>query len=175
MPVSREGLVRLTLSLLALFSVTCTAPAPEAQTLNAGPSEDLGAAAGTSAALQWLHVIVDRLPQCPYGIPFERPMVIELLWDDVLVASADSAGTSNDVESLRVALHVPQAQSGRYTLRIGQCPSLSDPQAALACESPEWVSERTVRLVPAGIDAPVTVHPGTIRTVCRDGSTAQYP
>jgi hypothetical protein len=172
---SREVVVRLTLSLLALFSVTCTAPSPEAQTPNAGPSRESGATAGSSAALQWLHVIVDRLPQCPYGIPFERPMVIELLWDDVLVASADSAGTSNDVESLRVALHVPQAQPGRYTLRIGLCPSLSDPQAALACESPEWISERDVRLAPAGIEAPITVHPGTIRTVCRDGSTAQYP
>jgi hypothetical protein len=171
MRVSHEVAVRFTVPLLALYFVTCTSQTPLAQLAGSTPESSQGG----PTTLPWLHVIVDRLPQCPYGVPFERPMVIELLWDNLLVASADSAGTSNDIESLRVALHVPQAQPGRYTLRVGLCPSLSDPQAALACSAPEWISERTVHLVPAGMHAPVTVNPGIIRTVCRDGSSAQYP
>jgi hypothetical protein len=37
------------------------------------------------------------------------------------------------------------------------------------------VERTTVRLQPAGIEQPITVHPGRMRMRCLDGQTAYFP
>lgn len=121
----------------------------------------------------YLHVIVKRLPQCDYGIGLERPLRVELVAQDRVVATAHHSGIYTGEESLWVAFHVPVAHPGRYRIRFGACPSLrDDPAAAVACEPIEWVASTTVSLTPRGIDEPEVVEYYRLGGTCMDGRRA---
>ena len=111
----------------------------------------------------YLHVVLRRLPQCAYGVSFERPVRVDLL-----------AGTYMGEESLDVSLYVPEAVPGRYLLRVGLCPSMSeDPEASVACEPVEWIGQTRSFLRPSGIDAPQVVEYYRWSLRCRDGERAR--
>lgn len=123
-----------------------------------------------------LHVVLDRLPQCAYGIGLARPVRIELRQAGRLVTAAMTSGISTDVESLRVSLYAPMAQAGLYEVHIGLCPPLRDDAAAtLACDDVEWIEVVRARLRPEGYESPQTIHPRRLRMECLDGQTAYYP
>ncbi len=108
----------------------------------------------------YLHVIVQRLPQCDYGIGFEQPLRIDLLRRRQVLATSWHSGVNTGESSLDVPFHVEEALPGRYTIRFGRCPSLiDDPAGAAACEDVDWVARHRVRLVPRGAratEAPVS-------------------
>lgn len=114
-----------------------------------------------------LHVLVQRLPQCDYGVGYEQPLRIELLHHGEVVATSWHGGTYTGEESLLVPLHAPDALPGRYTIRFGRCPSLvDDPAAAAACEDPDWFRRVRVRLRPAGMAEPQVVEYYRVRARC---------
>ena len=143
-----------------LFSRLCTT----------GLCTTFACAAGTPDGERgYLHVVVERLPQCDYGIGYEQPLRIDLLLGDELVATQFHSGIYTGDESLEVALHAPDAVAGRYTLRFGRCPSLiDDPIAAVACAEPDWFRRKRVRLAPGGIDEPRVVEYYRVRASCLD-------
>ncbi len=115
----------------------------------------------------YLHVIVDRLPQCEYGVGFEQPLRIDLVLRGEVVATQFHSGIYTGEDSLKVALHAPDAAAGRYTIRFGRCPSLiDDPLASVACEDPDWVRQTRVRLTPRGIENPEIVEYYRLRARC---------
>jgi hypothetical protein len=115
----------------------------------------------------YLHVIVERLPQCDYGIGYEQPLRVDLILGNDIVATQFHSGIYTGEESLKVALHAPEAVAGRYTIRFGRCPSLiDDPLGSVACEDPDWVRRTRVRLTPAGIDQPQVVEYFRLRAQC---------
>lgn len=120
------------------------------------------------AVPEHLHVLVDRLPQCPYGVGYEQPLRVDLLDPDGRVAATTyHSGTYLGEASLQVPLHAPEALPGRYTIRFGRCPSLlEDPRASVACEDPEWVSRMRRRLTPAGMANPQVVEYYRLRAEC---------
>lgn len=116
-----------------------------------------------------LHVVVQRLPQCEYGVGYEQPLRIEMLYRGEVVATSWHGGTYTGEESLQVPLHVADALPGRYLIRFGRCPSLVDaPEAAVACENPDWVRRFRVRLRPAGMANPQVVEYYRVRARCLD-------
>ena len=118
---------------------------------------------------QHLHVIVDRLPQCEYGVGYEQPLRIDLVHDGEVLATSFHSGMYTGEDSLRVPLHVPEAHAGRYRIRFGRCPSLvTDPTAAVACESPDWFKTLRTRLQPSGITEPQVVEYYRVRARCMD-------
>jgi len=128
-------------------------------------------AGGSERSEGYLHVVVDPIPQCPYGTGYERPLRIELEDRERVVASALTAGMYTGEDALKVSLHVPVAQGGRYRLRFGRCPSmLDDPLGSVACEDVEWVDRMTLRLEPGGIGTPRIVRPVHLRARCIDPS-----
>ena len=115
----------------------------------------------------YLHVIVERLPQCDYGIGYEQPLRVDLMLGGDVVATQFHSGIYTGEESLEVGLHAPEAVAGRYTIRFGRCPSLiDDPLGAVACEDPDWVRRTRVRLAPAGIESPQIVEYYRLRADC---------
>lgn len=125
------------------------------------------AAGDADAEPGYLHVVVERLPQCEYGIGYEQPLRIDLLLRDELVATQFHSGIYTGDDSLEVALHAPDAVPGRYTIRFGRCPSLiDDPMEAVACENPDWFRRTRVRLTPGGIDDPRVVEYYRVRADC---------
>lgn len=130
--------------------------------------------ANRDATPQHLHVIVQRLPQCDYGVGFERPLRVELLLRDEVVATTYHSGMYTGEASLNVPLHAPDALPGRYTIRFGQCPSLlTSPLEAVACETPEWTRRTRVRLTPAGMENPQVVEYYRVRATCLPTPEAQ--
>lgn len=125
------------------------------------------AARPADAPRGYLHVIVERLPQCDYGVGFEQPLRVDLMHGGDVVATQFHSGIYTGEDSLEVALHVPDAQAGRYTIRFGRCPSLiDDPLAAVACDDPDWVRQTRARLTPRGIENPQTVEYYRLRARC---------
>ena len=121
------------------------------------------------ATPEHLHVIIDRLPQCDYGVGYEQPLRIELLDRDGVVASTYHSGLYTGERSIQPALHVANALPGRYRIRFGRCPSLvDDPAAAATCEDPRWFRTVRTRLRPQGIDSPVVVNYYRVRARCLD-------
>jgi hypothetical protein len=130
-----------------------------------------GAAPG---AADYLHVIVERLPQCDYGIGFEHPVRVDLMSQDTVLATSYHSGIYTGEASLAVALHVPRANPGRYRIRFGQCPSLADdPAASVACSPVDWVAETSAVLTPAGIESPQIVEYYRLDALCLDGRRAR--
>ena len=122
----------------------------------------------------YLHVVLRRLPQCAYGVSFERPVRVDLLAGEHLLDTAFHAGTYMGEESLDVSLYVPEAVPGRYLLRVGLCPSMSeDPEASVACEPVEWIGQTRSFLRPSGVDAPQVVEYYRWSLRCRDGERAR--
>ena len=129
------------------------------------------AAGSAESAPGYLHVIVERLPQCDYGIGYEQPLRIDLMLRNDLVATQFHSGIYTGDESLEVALHAPHAVAGRYTIRFGRCPSLiEDPLGAVACEEPDWVRRTRVRLTPSGIEEPQIVEYYRLRADCLEAA-----
>jgi hypothetical protein len=119
----------------------------------------------------YLHVQVDRLPQCAYGVGYEHPWIVELRVDGTRVAAADHAGVYLGDNSLVVGLYAPMAYEGRYDLAFLRCPSLrDDPAAALRCETPEQVHSMRVRFTPRGLENPERVRLFGLREMCLDGN-----
>ncbi len=130
----------------------------------------------TEAVPQHLHVIVERLPQCPYGVGFEQPMRVDLLLRGDVVATTFHSGMYTGESSLEVPLHAANALPGRYTIRFGRCPSiLTDPLGSVACEDPDWVRQTRVRLTPAGIENPQRVEYYRLRAACLPVSAGDVP
>ena len=114
-------------------------------------------------------MVVERLPQCEYGIGYEQPLRVDLLLNEEVVATQFHSGIYTGNDSLLVALHVPEAVAGRYTIRFGRCPSLiDDPMEAVLCETPDWVRRTHVRLTPSGIDDPQVVEYYRLRADCME-------
>lgn len=129
------------------------------------------AAMPTVPTIGYLHVQVDRLPQCEYGVGYENPWIVELRLDDTVVARSDHAGVYLGDASLVVGLYAPQAIEGRYDIVFLRCPSLrSDPRAALLCESPEQVHSMRARLTPRGLENPERVRLFGLRETCLNGN-----
>ena len=121
----------------------------------------------TEAEPEHLHVVVDRLPQCDYGVGYEQPLRIDLVHGGEVVATTYHSGMYTGEESLRVSLHAPEALPGRYTIRFGRCPSLlDDPLASVACENPDWVRRTRARLTPSGMANPQVVEYYRLRARC---------
>lgn len=130
--------------------------------------------AATDAEPDYLHVVLRRLPQCAYGVGFDRPVRVDLLAGEHTVASAFHAGTYMGDESLDVSLYVPTAVPGRYKLRVGLCPSMSeDPEASVACEPVEWTGRTSAFLRPSGIEEPQVVEYYRWNLRCTDGERAR--
>ncbi len=149
-------------------------------TLSAGIATSLSACLPSACADEPgqapLHVVLDRLPQCAYGIGLSRPVRIELRQAGRVVTSTMSSGISTDIESLRVSLYAPMAEAGLYEIHVGLCPPLQgDAAATLACDNVEWLEVVRARLRPEGYESPQTVHPRRLRMECLDGQTAYYP
>ena len=126
------------------------------------------------AGADYLHVVVERLPQCDYGIGFDRPLRVDLLSQEVVLATSYHSGIYTGEASLAVALHVPRANAGRYRIRFGRCPALvDDPASAVACTPVEWVTETTAVLTPAGIESPQIVEYYRLDAMCLDGRRAR--
>jgi hypothetical protein len=138
----------LRIAALLLFGMSCAATPPDAQ-----PA--------------WLNAEVQGLPQCPYGIGYEKPWRVELLYAGELVDVDFHSGIFLGPKSLTVPLHVPSAMPGRYTIRIGQCPSLqTNMAAAAACATPELLIEFERELVPAGMENPVPIVLPILNVAC---------
>ncbi len=131
-------------------------------------------ASGSSSAPAergYLHVLVRGLPQCAYGIGYERPLRIELSDRDRALATAYTSGIYVGDESLQVSLYVEDAEAARYRIRVGACPSLLDePQASVQCDDVDWRRSVVLPLVPRGIDTPEVVDVQGLRARCLDPS-----
>jgi hypothetical protein len=133
-------------------------------------------AAASTDDVGYLHVLVDRLPQCEYGVGFEHPWVLELRDGDDVLARTDHGGVYLGSSSILASLYVPEARAGRYELVIERCPSLlDDPRAAVACAQPEVVARERVSVSPRGLAHPEVVRLFGLRERCLDGSNAQPP
>ena len=101
-----------------------------------------------------LHVTLDRLPACGYGLAPERPFVAEV-WDERdarRVAETSHGGIDMGEETLRVELYAAGVRRARYRVRLGMCPSLLErPMEALRCEDPAWVWEGRRTMRPRGV------------------------
>ena len=114
-----------------------------------------------------LSVLVGPLPQCDYGVGYEQPLRVELVRDNVVVATAFTAGTYMGEASRFVALYADDAPSGRYTIRFGRCPSMvTDPRASVACTDVDWFAQTRARLRPDGLERPQRVRYYRVRARC---------
>lgn len=133
------------------------------------------AAAEPAESRGYLHVVVDRLPQCGYGVGYEQPMVIELREaGGAVVAVADHGGLYMGDASLRVSLYAPDALAGRYEIAFGRCPSLrADPAAAVRCDPVDFFDTVRARLEPTGLEHPQIVRPFGLTARCLDQTAAR--
>lgn len=123
--------------------------------------------ANAPAERGWLHVVVEGLPTCPYGIGYAEPLRFELWNAQQAIASQMVGGMSIGESSLQVSLHVPDAPSGVYEVRIYRCPPLREaPQASVACASPPLVTTFRVRARAAGVQRPQYVTAPYFEATC---------
>lgn len=133
----------------------------------------LGSSAPRDEEPQWLHVVVDQIPQCGYGVGYARPLRVDLTYQSEPLASVFHAGVYTGEESLRLSLHVPAAAAGRYRLRYGLCPDpIESPGASVRCAEVDWLRDQRVRLAPAGPESPEYVRPRQLEIQCADRSMA---
>ncbi|TVQ95348.1 MAG: hypothetical protein EA398_17885 [Deltaproteobacteria bacterium] len=107
-----------------------------------------------------LHLVLDRLPACGYGLAPSRPFVAEV-WHrptGEAIAHASHGGIDMGPQTLQIELFARDAPPGPYRIRLGQCPHLrEDPLASVACTEPEWVWQHNRRLRPRGLGRPILV------------------
>lgn len=107
----------------------------------------------------FLHVLLEPIPQCVYGIGYEQPWRIELDGPEGFAGRAFTSGVFLGPNSLSVSLYDRDAPPGDYRVRIGRCPNLREqPLESVACRQVEWFKELDLgRIEPQGLAAPHVV------------------